>query len=108
MSLTRHRQPADLRTSRYLSLRARPPGRNRPWARLLRPGWYLLQRPRVAVGIAEVDEGPPRLNVHLTGLHAAVDQLPPRRLHVRDDDLDPLLRAGRHLGDPGAQHYRAC
>ena len=53
--------------------------------------WQLLERPRVAVGVAEGNERAPRLNVNLTGLHAVCDQFPARRLDIRHDDLDAFL-----------------
>jgi Gpi18-like mannosyltransferase len=79
-------------------------GRDLRFALLL--GGQLLQRPRVAVGVAEEDEGTPRLDVDLAGVDAAADQLFAGGRDVGDDDLDPLLRPRRHLGDAGAEHDR--
>jgi hypothetical protein len=64
----------------------------------------LLQRPGIAVGVAEGDERAPRLNVNIAGLHAMRNEFPAGGLDIGDDALHTFLRAGRHLGDPGAQH----
>src|SRR5579859_3949706 len=85
---------------------ARPPG---PASRLspLASRREFLEGPGVAVRVAEIDEPPPRLLVDLAGLDAAVDQVLAGGRSVGNHNLDPLLRPGRHLGDPGAQHNRA-
>jgi hypothetical protein len=58
---------------------------------VLRSWRQLLERPRVAVRVAEGNERAPRLNVHVTGLHTAFDKFPPRRLDIRHDNLDAFL-----------------
>jgi len=68
------------------------------------PGGQLLQGPGIAIRVAEGDEGTPRLNVDIAGLHAVREQIPPRRLYIGDDDLHAFLRARRHLRDAGAHH----
>src|SRR5256714_4977998 len=65
-----------------------------------------LQRPAVAIGIAEIDEPAPRLHRDLARLDARCEQLLTRGLGVGDHDLD-LLRAGRLVGDAVADHDRA-
>jgi hypothetical protein len=58
---------------------------------VLRSWRQLLERPRVAVRVAEGNKRAPRLNVHVTGLHTAFDKFPPRRLDIRHDNLDAFL-----------------
>jgi len=58
---------------------------------VLRSWRQLLERPRVAVRVAEGNERAPRLNVHVTGLHTAFDKFPPCRLDIRHDNLDAFL-----------------
>jgi len=58
---------------------------------VLRSWRQLLERPGVAVRVAEGNERAPRLNVHVTGLHTAFGQFPPRRLDIRHDNLDAFL-----------------
>jgi len=58
---------------------------------VLRSWRQLLESPRVSVRVAEGNERAPRLNVHVTGLHTAFDQFPPRRLDIRHDNLDAFL-----------------
>src|SRR6267378_1783136 len=67
----------------------------------------LLDRPGVAVGVAEVDEPSPGLDVDLAGNYSTAGQLLADRLDVVDDNLQALLRSGRHLGDPRSDHDRA-
>ena len=76
-------------------------GPPRPVLRAIRE---LLHRPGVAVRVAEVDEGSPVLLVDVADRDAAAEQILARRLDVRDDDLQALLRARSHLGDAGADH----
>jgi hypothetical protein len=71
-------------------------------SRLLPPRRQLLQRPGIAVGVAEGDEGAPRLDVNVAGLDAMSEELLASGLHVGDHDLDPFLGARRHVGDAGA------
>src|SRR5215471_14605230 len=73
----------------------------------LPPLGQLLERPGVAVGVAEGDERAPGLNVDVAGLHAMLEQVPPGGLDIRDDHLHALLRARRHLGDPRPHDHRA-
>src|SRR5207248_8385331 len=65
-----------------------------------------LQRPAVAIGIAEVDKVAPRLYVDLAGPDARFKQLLTGSRGIGDHDLD-LLRAGRLIGDAVADHDRA-
>src|SRR2546423_5369676 len=65
-----------------------------------------LQRPAVAIGIAEIDEPARRLHRDLARLDARCEQLLTRSLGVGDHHLD-LLRAGRLVGDAVADHDRA-
>ena len=58
------------------------------------PRGHLLQRPRVAVGVAEGDERSPGLHVDVAGLHAVRDEFPPRGLDVGDHDLHPFCEPG--------------
>src|SRR5579859_91797 len=67
------------------------------------PGWQLLERPHVAVGVAEGDERAPRLHVDVAGLNAVREELLPGGLGVGHHALNALLRPGRHRGDPGAE-----
>src|SRR5215831_1961797 len=73
----------------------------------LPPLGQLLERPGVAVGVAEGDERAPGLNVDVAGLHPMLEQVPPGGLDIRDDHLHALLRALRHLGDPRPHDHRA-
>src|SRR5260370_42410224 len=68
----------------------------------------LLRRPCVSVGVAEIDEPPPRLLVARASAQSAADELLADRLDVTDHYLQPLLRARCHLGDPGSDHDRTC
>lgn len=63
----------------------------------------MLERPAVAVRVAERDERPPRLDVHVAGVHSPSDQLAPGGLGVGNDNLQAALGTGRHIGDPGAE-----
>src|SRR6185312_5023620 len=83
-----------------------------PWpgpgrAKRLPPHGHLLERPGVAVGVAEGDERAPRLNVNVAGLHAVRKELLAGGLDIRHDDLHTLLRARRHLGNPRPHDHRA-
>src|SRR4029077_16515235 len=71
------------------------PGR----ANRLPPRGHLLERPGVAVGVAEGDERAPRLNANVAGRPAVREGLLAGALDVRHDDLHALLRARRHLGN---------
>ena len=93
-------QPGPLRAGAELQMR--------PVHRELLPGRQLLQRPGVTVRVAEEDERAPRLDVDVAGLHTARDQLLPCGRGIGHDHLHALVRPRRHLGDPGAQHDRAC
>src|SRR6266566_4025187 len=73
----------------------------------LRPRGQLLERPGVAVRVAEGYERAPRLIVDVAGLHAMREQILPGGLDIRDDHLHTLLRAWRHLGDPRPHDHRA-
>jgi hypothetical protein len=68
----------------------------------------LLQRPGVAVRVAERDERAPRLNVNVAGVYAALDELPPGGLDIRNNDLHTFLGTRRHFGDAGAHHDGTC
>ena len=61
----------------------------------LLPWRHLLQRPGVAVRVAEGDKRAPRICLHVAGWHAARDELLPGGLDIGDDDLHALLRARR-------------
>src|SRR5215218_412320 len=67
----------------------------------------LLHGPAVAVGVAEEHEPAPREVLHLADLDAALEQLGARPLDVGDDELQPLHRPGRSIGDPLADGDRA-
>jgi hypothetical protein len=98
---------------------ARPPGehrgadqrRSRPkggeHGDPLAPRRQLLQGPGVAVGVGEEHELAPRLHVDLAGLDPTFHELLAGGRDVFDHDLNALLRPGRHVGDPGAEHHRA-
>lgn len=77
----------------------------------LRPGlawWELLDRPGVAVGIGEVDEGSPFLHVDLAGLEAPTHELLAQRGNVVDDKLQALDRAGLHVRQADPEADRAA
>src|SRR5439155_4793643 len=62
----------------------------------LRPRRDLLDRPRVAVGVGEVDERSPGMHLDLIGLDSAAVQFLPDCLDVLDHDLKVFLGARRH------------
>src|SRR6185436_5179901 len=81
--------------------------------RLLAAHFQLLDRPRIAVGIAEAEERPAviRRELHdLADIDAAIDELLARRSRVRHDQLEPPDRAWRHLalGRQVPEHDRAA
>jgi hypothetical protein len=74
---------------------------------VLRSQRQLLQRPSIAIGVAEGHERAPRLDVDLADLHTACQEFAPGGLDIGHHALHALLRAGRHRGDPGTQHNGA-
>jgi SAM-dependent methyltransferase len=67
----------------------------------------LLQRPGIAVGIAEGDERAPRLDVYFAHCHAVAYEMLSGGLDILDDDLHASLRSWRHIGDTSSEHHRA-
>src|SRR6478736_10552931 len=68
----------------------------------------LLQRPAVAVGVAERDEPPPCLIVDAVGLDADLAQVREGLVGIRDDDLDRVLLARLEVdAEAGAERDRA-
>src|SRR5215471_6817201 len=60
----------------------------------------LLQRPAVAIGIAEVDEMPPILHINLADFSASFEQFLAGSLRIRDHHDQSLNRTGLHGGNP--------
>src|SRR5215471_18121727 len=69
----------------------------------LRKSWAmgeLLQRPAVAIGIAEVDEMPPILHIDLADFSASFEQFLANGSRVLNHHLQPFLRSRRHVCNP--------
>src|SRR5438105_25622 len=64
---------------------------------------YLLDRPFVAIGIAEVHEPSPGQVLDPTDVNAAPGEFLMRLLDVRHHHLQPLERSGLHFRQPGAK-----
>src|SRR5260370_2521473 len=56
------------------------------------------------MGIWEVNERAPGLDIDLTSLHAVADELLARGRDILDDHHHSLLRARLRLREPGADH----
>src|SRR5207237_7051678 len=67
---------------------------------------HFLDRPPVAVGIAEVDEPSPRHVLDLTHRNPALGELRVRLLDIRHHHLQALDRSGPHLRQSGADGNR--
>ena len=67
----------------------------------------LLDGPAIAIRIAEIDEGAPRLHVDVADLDAAPDEFCARGVYVRDHQLETPDRPRPHVGDAGADRDRA-
>src|SRR5438270_3190762 len=58
---------------------------------------HLLNGPAIAVWIAEEQEQAPGELLHLADLHSSLDELRTCGVDVRDDELQALDRAWRHV-----------
>src|SRR3954462_15676656 len=82
------------RGGRLMPLSCRMPARR---VSAVGPVGDVLHGPFVAVGVGEVDEVPPVLDVNIADVHAIVLELLVRGLDVTDNELQAWCRAGRGI-----------